>query len=43
MKILRLSGYEFQKIKMGSSRSSGVKGVVAHAFNLSYTFCWRPT
>jgi hypothetical protein len=25
-----------------SSRSSGIKGVVAHTFNLGYTFCWRP-
>jgi hypothetical protein len=36
MEILRHSGYEFQ-IKKGrslSSRSSGVKGVVAHTFNL---------
>jgi hypothetical protein len=45
MEILRHSGYGFQKIKTGrspSSRSSGIKGVVAHAFNLGYTFCWRP-
>jgi hypothetical protein len=35
---------EFQKIKTErtlSSRSSGIKGVMAHTFNLSYT-CWRP-
>jgi hypothetical protein len=25
-----------------SSRPSGIKGVVAHTFNLGYTFCWRP-
>jgi hypothetical protein len=46
MEILRHSGYEFQKIKTGrplNSRSSGIKGVVAHTFNLGYTFCWRPT
>jgi hypothetical protein len=45
MEILRHSGYRFQKIKTGrylSSRSSGIKGVVAHTFNLGYTFCWRP-
>jgi hypothetical protein len=45
MEILRHSGCEFQKIKTGrslSSRSSGIKGVVAHSFNLGYTFCWRP-
>jgi hypothetical protein len=44
MEILRHSGYGFQKIKTGrslSSRSSGIKGVVAHTFNLGYTFCWR--
>jgi hypothetical protein len=42
--ILRHSGYESQ-IKTGrslSSRSSGIKGVVAHTFNLGHTFCWRP-
>jgi hypothetical protein len=46
MEILRHSGYEFHKIKTGrplSSRSSGIKGIVAHTFNLGYTFCWRPT
>jgi hypothetical protein len=40
MEILRYSGYEFQKIKIRrslSSRSSGIKGMVAH------TFFWRPT
>jgi hypothetical protein len=45
MEILRHSGYGFQKIKTGrslSSRSSGIKGVVAYTFNLGYTFCWRP-
>jgi hypothetical protein len=45
MEILRHSGYGFQKIKTGrspSSRSSGIKGVVEHTFNLGYTFCWRP-
>ena len=45
MEILRHSGYEFQKIKTGrsqSSRSSGIKGVMEHTFNLDYTFCWRP-
>ena len=39
MKILRHSGYGFQ-IKTGrppSSRSSGIKGVMAHTFNLGYT------
>jgi hypothetical protein len=44
MKILRHSGYGFQ-IKTGkslSSKSSGIKGVVAHTFNLGYIFCWRP-
>jgi hypothetical protein len=44
MEILRPSGYELQKIKTGrslSSRSSGIKGVVALTFNLGYTFCWR--
>jgi hypothetical protein len=46
MEMLRHSGYEFQKIKTGrspSSRSSGIKDVVACTFNLGYTFCWRPT
>jgi hypothetical protein len=45
MEILRHSGYGFQKIKTGrspSSRSSGIKGVVAHTFNLGYTFFWVP-
>jgi hypothetical protein len=45
MEILRQSGYEFQKIKTvraPSSRSSGIKGVVAHTYKLGYTFCWRP-
>ena len=45
MEILKHSGYEFQKIKTGrflSSRSSGIQGVVAHTFNLGYTFSWRP-
>jgi hypothetical protein len=45
MEILRHSGYGFQKIKAGrspSSRSSGIKGVVKHTFNLGYTFYWRP-
>jgi hypothetical protein len=40
MEILRHSGYGFQKIKTGrslSSKSSGIKGVVAHTFNLGYT------
>jgi hypothetical protein len=44
MEILRHSGYGFQKIKTGrslSSRSSWIKGEVAHTFNLGYTFCWR--
>jgi hypothetical protein len=44
MEILRHSGYGFQKIKTGrslSSRLSGIKGVVAHTFNLGYTFGWR--
>jgi hypothetical protein len=44
MEILRPS--EFQKIKTGrspSSRSPGIKGMVAHTFNLGYTFCWRLT
>jgi hypothetical protein len=41
MEILRHSGYGFQKIKSPSSRSSGIKGVVEHTFNLGYTFCWR--
>jgi hypothetical protein len=36
MEILRHSG--FQKIKSLSSRSSGIKGVVEHTFNLGYTF-----
>jgi hypothetical protein len=40
MEILRHSGYGFQKIKSPSSRSSGIKGVVEHTFNLGYTFCW---
>ena len=45
MEILRHSGNGFQKIKTGrspSSRSSGIKGMVAHTFNLGYTFCCRP-
>jgi hypothetical protein len=45
METLRHSGYGFQKIKTGrfpSLRSSGIKGVVEHTFNLGYTFCWRP-
>ena len=40
MEILRHSGYGFQEIKTGcsqSSRSSGIKGVVEHTFNLGYT------
>jgi hypothetical protein len=44
MEILMHCGYGFQKIKTGrspSSRSSGIKGVVVHIFNLGYTFCWR--
>jgi hypothetical protein len=41
MEILRHSGYGFQKIKSPNSRSSGIKGVVEHNFNLGYTFCWR--
>jgi hypothetical protein len=41
MEILRHSGYGFKKIKSPSSRSSGIKGVVEHTFNLGYTFCWR--
>jgi hypothetical protein len=41
MEILRHSGYGFQKIKYPDSRSSGIKGVVEHTFNLAYTFCWR--
>jgi hypothetical protein len=44
--VWRYSGYELQKIKTGislSSRSSGMKGVLAHTINLRYTFCWRPT
>jgi hypothetical protein len=41
MEILRHSGYGFQNIKSLSSRSSGIKGVVEHTFNLGYTFCWR--
>ena len=38
MEILRHSGYGFQKIKTKrslSSRSSGIKGVVEHTFNLA--------
>jgi hypothetical protein len=44
MEILRHSGYGFQinTERSPSSRSSGIKGVVAHTFNLGYTFCWRP-
>ena len=45
MEILRHSSYGFQKIKTGrspNSRSSGIKGVVAHTFNLCCTFCWKP-
>jgi hypothetical protein len=41
MELLRHSGYESQKIKIGrslSSRSSGIKGVVEHTFNLHHTF-----
>jgi hypothetical protein len=38
MEILRHSGYGFQKIKSLSSRSSRIKGVVEHTFNLGYTF-----
>jgi hypothetical protein len=41
MEILRHGSYEFLKIKTGSSRSSGIKGMMAHTFNLDYTFCWR--
>jgi hypothetical protein len=40
MEILRHSGYGFQKIKTGrspNSRSSRIKGVVEHTFNLGYT------
>jgi hypothetical protein len=38
MDILRYSGYESQKIKTGRSpcsRSSGIKDVVTHTFNLA--------
>jgi hypothetical protein len=38
MEILRHSGYGFQKIKSPSLRSSRIKGVVEHTFNLSYNF-----
>jgi hypothetical protein len=38
MEILRHSGYGFQKMKFLSSRSSGIKDVVEHTFNLVYTF-----
>jgi hypothetical protein len=38
MEILRHSGYGFQKTKSLSSRSSGIKDVVEHTFNLGYTF-----
>jgi hypothetical protein len=44
IEILRPNGYGFQKIKTGrtlSSRSFRIKSVVAHTFNLGYTFCWR--
>jgi hypothetical protein len=41
MEILRHCGYGFQKIKSPSSRSSGIKGVVEHTFNLGYTFYWK--
>jgi hypothetical protein len=41
MEILRKGGYGFQKSKSPSSRSSGIKGVVEHNFNLGYNFCWR--
>ena len=41
MEILRHSGYGFQKIKTGRSKSFGIKGVVAYTFNLGYTFSWR--
>ena len=49
MEILKHSGYEFQKIKtrryleQGVQDHSGIKGMDAHAFNLSHTLCWRPT
>jgi hypothetical protein len=46
MEILRHSDYEFQKIETErslSSRSSGIKSMMAHTFNLGHTFCWRPT
>jgi hypothetical protein len=38
MEILKRSGYRFQKTKSLSSRSSGIKGVIEHSFNLGYTF-----
>jgi hypothetical protein len=41
MEILRHSGYEFQKIKTWrslSSRSSGIKDMVAHTFNPGHIF-----
>jgi hypothetical protein len=36
MEILRHSSYGFQKIKSPSLRSSEIKGVVEHTFNLGY-------
>ena len=44
MEILKHSGYEFQMIKTRRSlrsRSSGIKGMEAHTFNLGHTLCWR--
>ena len=32
-----------RRLRSLSSRSSGIKGVVAHAFNLGHTLSWRPT
>jgi hypothetical protein len=43
MEILRHSGYGFQKIKSLSSKSSGIKGVVEHTFNLGYTYSNKAT
>jgi hypothetical protein len=45
MELMSHIGYGFQKIKTGrslNSKSSGIKGMVAHTFNLGYTSCWIP-
>jgi hypothetical protein len=46
--IWRLREIQVSDLDLGmeiflSSRSFGIKDMVAHTFNLGHTFCWRPT